>query len=271
MTTRIITGVGLLGLLMLALYAGGWVFAVLWTGAVCIALWEMFHALAAAGHRPVAWPTWAALIASIPCFLLMTASAAITILLAIVYSALMTVSLLIMFRDKPKLDDFLVSVLPIFAVALPGMCLLAMVKIGPPVLQRMLLSLAFFVPVAGDALAYFVGVTYGHVKLNAMISPRKTVEGAAGGLIGSILVAIAIYLIASAITSGLPPFWHFPLLGLVGGIVSQTGDLFASLIKRHCNIKDYGNIFPGHGGMMDRLDSVLFMSVLIFLYRLFAV
>ncbi len=271
MTTRIITGVGLLALLFLALYLGGWVFAVLWTGAVCIALWEMFRALGAAGHRPVAWPTWIALIASIPCFLMMTASAAITILLAILYVTLMVVSLLVMFRTEPKLDDYLVSVLPIFAVALPGMCLLAMVRVEPPVLQRMLLSLAFFVPVAGDALAYFVGVTYGHVKLNAVISPRKTVEGAAGGLIGSVLAAIAVYLIASAFTSGLPPFWHFPLLGLIGGVASQTGDLFASFIKRHCNIKDYGNIFPGHGGMMDRLDSVLFMSVLVYLYRLFAV
>lgn len=271
MTTRIITGVGLLALLLFALYMGGWVFAVLWTGAVCIALWEMFHALAAAGHRPVAWPTWAALIASIPCFLMLTASDAITILLAILYTTLMVVSLLVMFRHEPKLDDYLVSVLPIFAVALPGMCLLAMVRVEPPVLQRMLLSLAFFVPVAGDALAYFVGVTYGHVKLNAIISPRKTVEGAVGGLIGSVAAAIAVYLTASAITSGLPPFWHFPLLGLAGGLASQTGDLFASLIKRHCNIKDYGNIFPGHGGMMDRLDSVLFMSVLVYLYRLFAV
>ena len=271
MTTRIITGAGLLALLGVALYFGGWVFAVLWTGAVCFAMWDMYRALAAAGQRPVAWPIWAALIASIPCFLLMTASAAITILMAILYCALMVVSLLIMFRDEPRLDDYLVSVLPIFAVALPGMCLLAMVRVEPIALQRMLLALAFLVPVAGDALAYFVGVTYGHVKLNPVISPRKTVEGAVGGLVGSMLAAIAVYLAAMTLTSSLPPFWHFPLLGLVGGIASQTGDLFASLIKRHCNIKDYGNIFPGHGGMMDRLDSVLFMSVLVYLYQLFAV
>jgi phosphatidate cytidylyltransferase len=271
MTTRIITGLGLLITLIFALYMGGWVFAILWIAAVCLAMWELFRALATAGHRPIAWPTWAALIISIPCFLLLKTSEAITILLAILYISMMLVSILVMFRYEPKLEDFLMSVLPIFAVALPGMCLLALLRVEPWALQRMLLALAFFVPVAGDAAAYFVGVKYGHVKLNEAISPKKTVEGAVGGLLGSMLFAIIVYLVASSFGSNLPPFWHFPLLGLVGGVVSQAGDLFASMVKRHCNIKDYGHIFPGHGGMMDRLDSVLFMSVLVYLYRLFAV
>lgn len=65
----------------------------------------------------------------------------------------------------------------------------------------------------------------------------------------------------------MPPIWHFVIIGFVGGIAGELGDLFASLVKRHCGIKDYGNIFPGHGGMMDRLDSVLFVSVLIYLYQ----
>ena len=56
------------------------------------------------------------------------------------------------------------------------------------------------------------------------------------------------------------------LIGLFGGIASQLGDLFASLIKRHCNIKDFSNLFPGHGGMMDRLDSLLFMAIVIYVY-----
>ena len=61
----------------------------------------------------------------------------------------------------------------------------------------------------------------------------------------------------------------YPLLGLLGGFVGQMGDLFASLVKRHCGLKDFSNIFPGHGGMLDRLDSVLFMAVLMYCYRLF--
>ena len=59
------------------------------------------------------------------------------------------------------------------------------------------------------------------------------------------------------------------LLGFAGGIVGQIGDLFASLVKRHCGMKDFSNLFPGHGGMLDRLDSVLFMAVLMYCFRLF--
>ena len=64
----------------------------------------------------------------------------------------------------------------------------------------------------------------------------------------------------------MPPFWHFLILGLCGGIAGQLGDLFASLVKRHCGIKDYGTIFPGHGGVMDRLDSVFWATVVMYVY-----
>ena len=63
------------------------------------------------------------------------------------------------------------------------------------------------------------------------------------------------------------PLWHALLLGLICGVAAQMGDLFASMLKRHCKVKDFGSIFPGHGGMMDRLDSILFTSIVIFCYR----
>jgi phosphatidate cytidylyltransferase len=119
----------------------------------------------------------------------------------------------------------------------------------------------------GDSLAFFIGSTYGKVKLNPQVSPNKSVEGAVAGLIGSLISACAIYMIGSALRSPLPAFYHFLIIGLLGGIAGQIGDLFASLVKRHCKVKDFGHIFPGHGGMLDRLDSILFAGSLIYLYQ----
>ena len=68
----------------------------------------------------------------------------------------------------------------------------------------------------------------------------------------------------------LPPLWAFALLGLVGSVAAQIGDLTASMVKRYCGIKDYGAIFPGHGGMLDRMDSVLFSGVILYVFFTFS-
>ena len=267
MMTRTLTGAGLLLLLLFSLWMGGWVFAVIWAVCVLIAVWEEFNVLSLAGHRPVTWPTWAALLVSIPSFLLRDASSATGVLLIMVFVAFLIVCVIVLFRSNPLLEDMLLSLLPLLSIALPGMTLLALngVETGP---QRVLLVLTFFVPVMGDMAAYFVGVRYGRVKLNPIVSPKKTVEGALGGLLGSVLTAIAVYLIALTFTSSLPGIWHFVIIGLFGGLVGQVGDLFASIIKRHAQVKDFGRIFPGHGGMLDRLDSILFVAVFIYVYQM---
>ena len=265
MMTRIVTGAGLLIFLLLGLYMSGWVFAVMWTGCVLIAVAEMFAALSGR-YKPVSWPTWLALLVSIPCFLLLDEGAVIGALVAVVYFTFLLVCVIGLFREVPKLDDMLVSVMPLLAVALPGMCLLSMVRL-PLNLQRTLLALVFFVPVMGDMSAYFVGVRHGKTKLIPMVSPKKTVEGALAGLIGSTFTGVVVYAAAYALRFGPPPLYHFVIMGFVGGLVGQVGDLFASIIKRHCGIKDFGSIFPGHGGMLDRLDSILFVAVFVFAFH----
>ena len=121
----------------------------------------------------------------------------------------------------------------------------------------------------GDTAAYFAGRAFGKHKLAPVVSPHKTVEGAIGGVCGSIaagMVLTLVYALLSAryhvITFNVQPY-HYLILAVMGGIASVLGilgDLFASAVKRQVGIKDYGTIFPGHGGILDRFDSVMFIA-----------
>lgn len=124
----------------------------------------------------------------------------------------------------------------------------------------------------GDTFAYFAGRAFGKHKLAPTVSPNKTVEGAVGGIVGSMCLGVLFTLIYSAVFGrhfviGTTAPWVFYLviavMGAFASVLGITGDLFASAIKRQCEIKDYGSIFPGHGGILDRFDSVLFISPLV--------
>lgn len=108
---------------------------------------------------------------------------------------------------------------------------------------------------AGDTAAYFVGKKLGRSKLAPRLSPGKTVEGALGGLAGSVLGASLVYFFYPAASFSL-----VALLGLLVGVFGILGDLFESSLKRTAGIKDTGGIIPGHGGILDRFDSMLFSA-----------
>lgn len=111
-----------------------------------------------------------------------------------------------------------------------------------------------------DTGAYFVGVKFGKTKLCPVISPKKTVEGALGGIASSLLVSVIITLCFGFYDKILPVLlFTIPLC-----VAGMAGDLFASIIKRKVGLKDYSNLIPGHGGILDRVDSVLFISPLVF-------
>lgn len=266
MKTRIITGCVLIPLTMAAILLGGWVFDVICIAAIALALHEMTGALIKKGHQVVRWPVWAATVLSVPAFLVYKGVA----LLPILFGTILIITMYVLFHGEPHLEDILVSVMPLLSVTLPGMCLLSQNHAVNELWRVPLICLSLLVPVAGDTAAYFIGVRFGSKKLIPKVSPNKTVEGAAAGLMGSVLCALAIWGIACA-TMGdkvlMPPMWHFAVIGLLGGVVGQVGDLYASLIKRHCGIKDYSNLIPGHGGVMDRMDSILFVSALVYIYQ----
>lgn len=121
-----------------------------------------------------------------------------------------------------------------------------------------------------DTAAYYTGRFFGKRKLCPDISPKKTVEGAIGGVIGSVLGCL-IYGFAINHFALNIPMYHYLIIGLISGILSQFGDLTASSIKRYSNVKDYSNIIPGHGGILDRFDSILFSGAVVYYYITFII
>lgn len=107
---------------------------------------------------------------------------------------------------------------------------------------------------ASDSFAYLVGKRWGKHKMAPRISPNKTMEGLAGGAVGCVVLGVAL-----CFAVGFNPI-HGAILSVVAAIMAPMGDLFESFVKRACDIKDSGNILPGHGGMMDRFDSLLFVA-----------
>ena len=116
-----------------------------------------------------------------------------------------------------------------------------------------------------DTCAYVVGMLFGRHKLAPVLSPKKSIEGALGGVAGSALIgAVYGYFIVEPVISEQSVTWVFVLISVIGAVISQVGDLAASAIKRNHDIKDYGKLIPGHGGVMDRFDSVIFTAPMIY-------
>mgnify|MGYP001349330517 CR=1 FL=1 len=112
-----------------------------------------------------------------------------------------------------------------------------------------------------DSAAYFIGKAFGKHKLFERVSPKKTWEGAAAGFTASVIFFGAIGLF-----TGIIPVYHALVIGAIAGTVGQIGDLFESMLKRDAGVKDSSNLLPGHGGMLDRFDSMIFVSPFVFMY-----
>ncbi|MFC1870616.1 phosphatidate cytidylyltransferase, partial [Chloroflexota bacterium] len=124
--------------------------------------------------------------------------------------------------------------------------------------------LALFTIFASDISAFFVGRAWGKHRLAPSISPRKTWEGAVAGVLGAVVISLVVVKL-----SGLPlSFPQAILLGILVGILGQLGDLVESLFKRNTGVKESGKLMPGHGGVLDRIDSVVFAGVVVYYYTL---
>lgn len=117
-----------------------------------------------------------------------------------------------------------------------------------------------------DTCAYAVGIMIGKHKMVPKLSPKKSIEGAIGGVLGAAIVGgLYGYFVVEPVITEQNVTWVFVLISAAGAVISQIGDLAASAIKRNHDIKDYGKLIPGHGGVMDRFDSVIFTAPMIYL------
>lgn len=121
--------------------------------------------------------------------------------------------------------------------------------------------LIFIIAFGTDTFAYFVGSLLGRHKLCPSISPNKSIEGAVGGILGSLILVI-VY----SIFFRIEPIWLMSIMAVIASILSQMGDLVASRMKRLAKIKDFGKLIPGHGGIIDRFDSIIFTSPVIYYF-----
>lgn len=129
----------------------------------------------------------------------------------------------------------------------------------------------FIIAFGSDTCAYFAGITFGKRKVTPVLSPNKSLEGFIGGMLGSVIIVFIYTYLLSAfslvhIEFSFALLVKLFILGLIGAFVSQIGDLLASAIKRTNGIKDFGNLMPGHGGVLDRFDSILMVSPFVYFY-----
>ena len=137
------------------------------------------------------------------------------------------------------------------------------------------LLVAFLIPALCDTFAYLTGTLIGGKKLAPNISEKKTISGAIGGIIWTSLLLLVVYLIFNSGTSVMLVFeelgitwWMVVIMGVLGGVLCTIGDLVESLFKRKANMKDSSDLLPGHGGVLDRIDSLMFSNVALLVFFL---
>ena len=259
---RWITGLSALPFLIFLVYKGGVFFATLVGAVSLVALWEYYRIMAPGKAKsPSGIILWWGY--GICCVVIWAAYGAGTdLILGLVTLNLVMIALISMFQfkaDRSVLDVMMRQLQGMIYIPVPlGFLILIRESHSGTIWIFLLLAIIF----AGDTSAYYVGSYLGRHKLSPAISPGKTIEGAIGGLAANLAVgAIG----KTFFLAGLP--WGLSILFFLAvGIAGQLGDLFESEMKRSSNIKDSSNILPGHVGMLDRIDALLFASPVAYLF-----
>jgi phosphatidate cytidylyltransferase len=236
--------------------------------AVVLALAEFYTLASKTGAKPQALAGYAAALLVVASFVYEEPRLAIASLSALVIGSL-TAAVVKPAEIKQSLLSVSVSVFGVIYVALLAGCLAGVRMIpdsstgtGGVHFSSKLITTFFAIVMMTDTGAYYTGRTIGRHKLAPRISPGKTIEGSVGGFVA----AIAAGPLCKLIFFHEFPISHALLLGAAMGAIGQIGDLAESMLKRSANVKDSGKLLPGHGGVLDRIDSILFCAPLLYFY-----
>lgn len=273
MKTRVITAIIALALFIGILLLPPIVFTIALAGVILVMLYECYTATKADNLMKTVGgiSSIMMMLAMYPVFLL-GESGLFGVFVAATVVLLLYMAVVIIEHGKRSYKDILSSGFMTLYITVSMWCII----FTKAFFEIEMMLLIFICAWTTDTFAYFSGRLFGKHKLIPNVSPNKTVEGAIGGVIGAIACCLIYLFILYKLptTDFIVNIWHwvsyFIAVGLVGGICSQIGDLIASSIKRDEDIKDFGWIFPGHGGFMDRFDSVMFISPVILIMIMFA-
>jgi len=259
--TRLISAVVGLLLLALALVLRGDYFYFFVMALSIVAIYEYMHAFNQGGHHP-----------GLSNGIIFTAGAFLLLRFAPLPWALsfVALSLLALFAQyvmdkKMALPDVMIT---ITGYLYPSLILLGIAWAGSQADIRwyIILLTALVIAMGTDTFAYLTGLLIGRHPLAPEISPKKTIEGSVGGTLFAVVLVICAGFLYRRYAGLDIPLVHLVIMGVLGSLAGQIGDLFASKIKRTCGIKDFGQILPGHGGIMDRIDSITFVFIVVASY-----
>lgn len=188
------------------------------------------------------------------------------LLAPLLLTSAITLSLIGLLVRRPKEQAFNGWAWTMAGVLYTGWMLSYLVALRGATDGRNWVLLALFATFASDTAAFFIGRTWGRRKLEPTISPAKTWEGSIAGICGAIIITW-LFTLPTPLQVNIP-WWQGIILGLLVSIFGQFGDLVESLFKRNMGVKDSSRLLPGHGGLLDRMDSVVFAGVLVYYYML---
>ncbi len=280
MKTRILSAIVLIVIGFTCIILGGYVMAVLAVFLAAVGLYEFYKAFGHKGFKPV----YAIGYVYVLLMVLQIASGSATmtdlyftnitaiahinwfpVIQLLIILALLTVN--VFKHEQHSVVDLAITLLGgFYAVYLPSFFL----SIRQMNNGLWLFILPLLACISADTFAYFIGSKFGKHKLIPSVSPKKSVEGSVAAFVGAALMTTVygVILIQTGVFEGLH-LLHYPILGFIIGGLAQIGDLTASATKRYTGVKDFGKLIPGHGGILDRIDSYIFVFPIVYYYLIF--